>query len=454
MANLRTPNRAGSAGPDLPHAGSARPDSPRAGAPPRGRAPLAPGRRPRWGPLRVAAVVVVLTLVAGAIGWAAAGGIFEANAVPGSSDIADASGGSPQNPATPTPLPSPTPRPPVGGTELYGYLPYWQMTDRMATYLARVPVTTLAMFSVSAASNGGIKKNDIGYRRITSDRGRSLIADAHARGQRVELVYTSFGAAQNTRMFTYDQAGQARRDRSVAALVSLAKDLGVDGIDVDVEAAQGDISLGYAAFMGGLRDALKALGPHASLTAATSASHDGAEMARLALIGGADRVFLMGYEYHWSGSLPGASSPIQNRDAGLDLTQSIVDYVQSGVPRDRILLGLPLYGMTWRLVGPDRSFAVVTKGKAWIPASHAAMLTSADFMPTLDPIEGSESFIVEDGDAWAATFYDSPRTLQPKLELARSQGLAGSGFWALGYEYGLPGYLDLMQAFRAGRIGG
>lgn len=462
MANLRTPNHASS-----PRASSPRGDSLRAGGPPRGRAPLAPRGRPGWSALRIAAIVVVLTLVAGAIGWAAAGGIFEANAGPGSSNVADASGhpggsgggpggsgGSPQNPATPTPLPSPTPRPPIGGTELYGYLPYWEMNAKMATYLAKVPVTTLAMFSVSAASNGGIKKNDTGYRRITSATGRGLIADAHARGQRVELVYTSFGAAQNTRMFTYDQAGQARRDRLVAALVSLAKDLGVDGIDVDVEAAKGDISLGYAAFMGGLREALKALGPHATLTAATSSNHDGAEMARLALIGGADRVFLMGYEYHWSGSLPGASAPLQNRDPGLDLNQSIVDYVQSGVPRDRILLGLPLYGMTWRLLGPDRAFAVVTKGRPWIPANHADLLTATDFAPTLDPIEGSESFIVEDGDAWAATFYDSPRTLKPKLELARSQGLAGSGFWALGYEYGLLAYLDLMQSFRAGRIGG
>ena len=45
---------------------------------------------------------------------------------------------------------------------------------------------------------------------------------------------------------------------------------------------------------------------------------------------------------------------------------------------------------------------------------------------------------------------DSPETLATKLALAHERGLAGSGFWAIGYERGLPGYTDLMDAFRAG----
>jgi GH18 family chitinase len=50
------------------------------------------------------------------------------------------------------------------------------------------------------------------------------------------------------------------------------------------------------------------------------------------------------------------------------------------------------------------------------------------------------------------TYYDSPATLRSKLAFARDQGLAGGGFWALGYERGLPGYLDLMRDFRNGKV--
>jgi spore germination protein YaaH len=47
-------------------------------------------------------------------------------------------------------------------------------------------------------------------------------------------------------------------------------------------------------------------------------------------------------------------------------------------------------------------------------------------------------------------YYDTARSLRPKLGLANDRGLAGAGFWALGYERGLPEYTTLITAFRAG----
>jgi hypothetical protein len=51
---------------------------------------------------------------------------------------------------------------------------------------------------------------------------------------------------------------------------------------------------------------------------------------------------------------------------------------------------------------------------------------------------------------WTAIYVDSPATLAPKLGLANERGLAGSGFWAIGYERGLPGYAELMREFVEG----
>ena len=44
-------------------------------------------------------------------------------------------------------------------------------------------------------------------------------------------------------------------------------------------------------------------------------------------------------------------------------------------------------------------------------------------------------------------YYDSPRSLTPKLLLADERGLAGAGFWAIGYERGVPGYTELISTF-------
>ena len=49
-------------------------------------------------------------------------------------------------------------------------------------------------------------------------------------------------------------------------------------------------------------------------------------------------------------------------------------------------------------------------------------------------------------------YYDSPRSLTPKLLLADERGLAGAGFWAIGYERGLPDYTELIATFRAGDL--
>jgi len=382
----------------------------------------------------------------------------------------------------PTIAPSPTPVPALGGTELYGYLPYWQISETMATYLDSAPLSTLALFSVSARRNGAIDARDIGYKRITGDLGRRIIDEAHARGARVELVFTSFGGQRNGLFFGRLQRASPTPEpspgssaaspapastpapaptllaappwqRTVPDLVALAVDLGVDGINVDVEQLDELDREAYGAFLGALRTSLVGAIPDARLTVATEAGLRGMGNAVEAAAAGVDRLFLMGYDYHWSGSQPGASSPVDRTDGLYTLRWSIEQYVAAGVPRDHILLGLPLYGMSWKTIGPDRTAAVLGSGSTWIPNRHLDVLLDPAFRPGRDPLEVTEFFIRPEGNVWRVTYYDSPATLRAKLALARDQGLAGGGFWAIGYERGLPGYLDLMRDFRGGRVG-
>ena len=382
------------------------------------------------------------------------------------------SGGAPgsgdPNGPDPTLEPNPTPRPPLGGTELYGYLPYWQMTTAVDEHLDATPVTTLGLFSVNARRNGSINTNPQGYRRITGDIGRRLIREAHDRGVRVELVFTSFGATRNGRLFgrldaplaagatpgaSAGTGARAPWNRTVDELVALAVDLGVDGLNIDIEQLDPEDRTAYGEFLTTLGASLRAAIPEAQLSVATEAGERGVGNAATAAAAGVDRVFLMGYDYHWGGSPPGASSPVDRFDGIPTLRWSIARYVESGVPRDKLLLGLPLYGMTWRTLGPDRSFPVVGSGIPWLPYRHLERLSDPAFVPARDTLEVAEWFAVEDGDEWLVTYYDSSATLRSKLALARDQGLAGSGFWALGYTRGLPEYGRLMDDFLKGNVG-
>ncbi|HSL97160.1 MAG TPA: glycosyl hydrolase family 18 protein [Candidatus Deferrimicrobiaceae bacterium] len=356
----------------------------------------------------------------------------------------------------PTVAPTPTPVPPLGGTELYGFLPYWVMPEIDGRYLRRAPVSTLALFSVAAARDGTLRTGQLGYRRIVGETGAGIIRAAHERGMAVDLVFTSFGERRNERFFDRDGGGPASTDapwqQTVEELVTLVDELGLDGINVDIERLDPLDRPAYTAFLITLGETLRASNPKARLSVATEASERGAGNAAAAVLGGVDRVFLMGYDYHWSGSAPGASSPVDRLDGIPTLRRSIDWYVEAGVPRDRILLGLPLYGMTWRTLGPDRSWPVVGTGIPWIPADNVDVLQDEAFEPSRDSLEWAEFFAEPDGEEWLITYYDSPATLRAKLALARDAGLAGGGFWALGYEIGLPGYRALISDFRAGEI--
>ncbi|HSL34573.1 MAG TPA: glycosyl hydrolase family 18 protein [Candidatus Limnocylindrales bacterium] len=338
---------------------------------------------------------------------------------------------------------------PIPGHEVYGYVPYWEMDEGIADHLAATHLTTLGLFSVTHGGNGAIAKNQNGYRRITGDIGRRMIGEARDRGVRVELVYTSFGAAKNDAFFSRPTV----QDRTIEELVALASEIGVDGINVDVEVLAAEHVPAYGEFVERLGDAWGAAHAGGRVSVATTANARGAAMAVAAATAGAHRVFLMGYDYHWSGSGPGASAPLDRRDGSeKDLPWSLDLYRLAGVPVERTLLGLPLYGMSWEAEGPEPGAPASSRGTVWIPRHNLADLAHPTAAPEFDPLEGVEVLALPEGDAWRTVYFDSPDTLAPKLRLADDRGLAGAGFWAIGYERGLPEYTALIARFGAGEL--
>lgn len=344
--------------------------------------------------------------------------------------------------------------------EVYGYVPYWEMDATIADHLAKTDLTTLALFSVTNAPDGSLDTSQNGFERVTGAVGQRMIREAHERGVRVELVFTSFGTARNARLFDSEQL----QDTTIASLVGLAEDLRLDGINVDVEQLDLEFVPTYGAFVERLRTALRAAIPDAQVSVATTAGRTGAAMAAAATGGGADRIFLMGYDYHWPGSAPGASAPMDRRDGSeQDLVWSLDLYESLGVPVERTILGLPLYGVMWPVAGPALGEVQVGHGDTWVPADNLGILAAPPVPPETDPIEVVEFYAIPPPDGatpdpsdgspangWHAVYVDSPATLTPKLALANARGLAGAGFWAIGYERGLPEYTDLIARFRAG----
>jgi spore germination protein YaaH len=345
--------------------------------------------------------------------------------------------------AEPAPRATPVPEP---GHEVYGFVPYWEMEGDIVDHVRGTRLTTLGLFSVTAARNGRIDTKQTGYPRVTGDIGRRLARAAQDAGARVELVFTSFGESKNSRFFS-DAKAQAT---AITALVDLVGEMDLDGIDVDVESLPVNDIGAFGEFVGTLRETLRGRIPDGTLSVATSSGLRGAAMASVAVDAGADRVFVMGYDYHWSGSVPGASAPLNRLDDNGDLPATLELYRQAGVPVERTILGLPLYGMAWPVDSAEPDAVRIGKGDAWIPSDHLDILRDTSLVAERDPIQVVERLLLHTRDGFEAVYYDSPATLAPKLDLANSEGLAGAGFWALGYERGLPGYTTLIEKFAAG----
>jgi spore germination protein len=379
---------------------------------------------------------------------------------PGVSGVPTASGGA-AGPigGDPSVAPTPVPKP---GHELFGYVPYWEMNSSIADYLRSVPLTNLALYSVTNKRDGSIDTSQLGYKRITGAAGRRMIREAHDRKIRVQLTFTSFNDARNQRLF--GPGAEPLQDKVIASLVKLTEDLGFDGISVDVERIDPSLVPSYGGFVQRLVQALKASNPKGSVSAATTSGPTGASMALLAAQGGADRIFLMAYDYHYAKSDVGASAPMARRDGvERDVPWSLDLYASMGVPVEKTVLGLPLYGMRWRVEGPELGASRLGDGAIWVPSVNPKFLAKPPKPPQLDAIEVVEFYSVPPtvkpvpGDSratagWQAIYVDSPRTLTPKMALADDRGLAGAGFWAIGFESGQPGYLDMMRKFRAGKL--
>ncbi len=393
--------------------------------------------------------------VVGVLGGLLFGGVIGPTA--GTPSGGSASSGAALGSTSPTPFATQRPKP---GHEVFGFVPYWEMDERIAAHLAATNLTTLALFSVSNLRTGAIDTAGKGYVKITGPLGQQMISEAHDRGTRVELVFSSFGATKNKRLF-----GSLKiQDAVIKDLVTLVGQTKTDGVNVDVEQLDGSLVQAYGAFVGRLRTALRAAQPEAQVSVATPANADGAEMAAAASAAGADRIFLMGYDYHYSGSAPGASAPIARRDGSeKDLNWSLDLYEALGVPVEKTILGLPLYGMAWPVTGPEVAAAQTGKGVAWFPSDHLDILQDPTIVPVLDEIEQVEVYTmpVDKSGAptadpspagWLAIYVDSPATLTPKVRLATARGLAGVGFWAIGYEQGVPEFTALITDFRAGKL--
>lgn len=279
----------------------------------------------------------------------------------------------------------------------------------------------------------------------------------------------SVGGWSDSQYFSDAAATAARREAFAASCVDFVVAQGLDGVDLDWEypvsgGAPGTIhrpadKQNFTKLLQELRTRLdrqgRRDGKDYSLTIAGAAGSwylNQIEAVKVADI--VDHIFLMGYDLHgpWDTSAdfnaplhtPSGASP-QGKSSIADSVQA---YLDKGIPAEKLVLGMPLYGYAYQGVSSQNNglYSTYTSAKSVSYRTLKKNYLSNDAYRRLRHGEAQVPYLYG-----SRTFisYDDAESLAAKAALARSRDLGGIGFWELSQDDGGELTAAASRAFRS-----
>lgn len=328
--------------------------------------------------------------------------------------------------------------------KVFGWHPHW-MGNAYKNYPFNL-LSHVALFSYNINAGNGTPYDNPQVVNGWESEDFDLVALAHEANCKVMLTVTSFGTNEN-RIFLSDPD---RQNRVIEDVVTRMVRIGADGIDIDFELIPQNFEKQFSSFIIRLHQRL-ALGDQkyqlSVVLPKVNGSPRGNNIYNIKLLQEyVDFFTLTAYDFTTGDFAAGPIAPLYNRDLKRRDFRSIEDvvfnYLEDGLERDKLLLGLPYYGGKWtRYTSPGRAdslsfqhltYAAIRKANRRNGApEHVPNVWAARYLQQ-SPSE-VEGFTSKEEVTW----YDDSLTLNTKYDWVLEQRLGGVGIWALGYD--MPG---------------
>ena len=334
--------------------------------------------------------------------------------------------------------------------EIFGFLPYWEVSSS-SLRLDYAKISTIAYFGVGADAAGNLQKRNsdgtisVGWSGWTSSRMTSIITAAHASHTRVVLTVQSFGWSTSGLDRQKSLLGSSTSRLNLAKQIATAvRDRGADGVNLDFEPLAATYDAEFTALVRTIRAELDRIHKGYQITFDTLGSIGNYPIEDATAPGGADAIFIMGYDYRSATSNPVGSIAPLDRD-GYGIRDTIVAYTARVAP-SKLILGVPYYGRAWS-TDTGALNATNTSSTKFGASTTVVYDTAADYLAQYgrhyDAFESvawtsyqRENCTSTYGcvTSWRELYVDDAAAIGAKYDLVNGYGLRGAGIWALGYD--------------------
>lgn len=264
----------------------------------------------------------------------------------------------------------------------------------------------------------------------------------------VKTLLSIGGAGNDPVVFSKMASSLSTRAIFINSTIGIARRYGFDGVDFDWEYPANDDDMSNLALL--YKQWRKAIDAEAEncgkprllfSSAVYFASRFSPDESRSypakAIRKYVDWVNLMCFDYHGSWeNFTGAHSALYDPNSNISTSYGIGSWIEAGVPPRKIVMGLPLYGKTWKLQDPNvNGIGAPALG---VGPGDGILL----YRQIVDFNSEGKGIVVFDGktvsyysivgDSWIG--YDDVVSIKSKVQYARSLGLGGYFFWALGQD--------------------